>query len=310
VRQLDDADVYRDCLANEVLLQRLRKVPPMFAPGTDDHYSNEGYFLRALIIEQVAGMSFETFMQKSVFDPLKLKNTGSTCLSAPPPNAIGYVPGDKPASILPLPFPEAAHVGPGSLYSNVRDLYAWLRGVDTNPDFAVDKLEYPYGWGRRNYSGRYLIEQSGIHEGFNSHMALYPKEHIYAVVLSNVQSGFFNRIPKDLEAILFGGKPSRPPDVNATVVSAAVLQQYEGSYRAETIPTLQNLLVQDGKLFMHWGQYPFLRVLTPAGKDEFFFRYEYAKVRFDRDGRGGIAKLVWQWPQGDPVTFTPQKLRK
>ena len=148
-----------------------------------------------------------------------------------------------------------------------------------------------------------------MHEGFNAHMALYPKEHIYAVVLSNVQSGFFNRIPKDLEAILFGGKPSRPPDVNATVVSAAVLQQYEGSYRAETIPTLQNLLVQDGKLFMHWGQYPFLRVLTPAGKDEFFFRYEYAKVRFDRDGRGGIAKLVWQCPQGDLLTFAPLKLR-
>lgn len=52
--------------------------------------------------------------------------------------------------------------------------------------------------------GRDLIEQSGMHEGFGSHMALYPKEHIYAVVLSNVQSGFFNRIPKDLEAVLFG----------------------------------------------------------------------------------------------------------
>jgi CubicO group peptidase (beta-lactamase class C family) len=310
VGQLDDADVYRECLPNEELLRRLRKVPPMFAPGTDDHYSNEGYFLLAMIIEKVSGLSFETFMQKSVFDPLKLKNTGSACLGAPPPSAVGNVPGDKAAGIAPLPFPEAAHVGSGSLYSNVEDLYAWLRGVDTDPDFAVDKLDYPYGWGKRNYSGRDLIEQSGIHEGFCSHMALYPKEHIYAVVLSNVQSGFFNRIPKDLEAILFGGKPSRPPDVKAAVVSVAVLQDYEGSYKAETIPTPQNLVVQDGKLFMHWGQYPFLRVFTPTGKDEFFFRYEYAKVRFERDGKGGVAKMVWQWPQGDPVTFVSLRLRE
>jgi len=254
-------------------------------------------------------MSFETFMQKNVFDSLKLKNTGSTCLDPPSPNAGGYIPGDKAASVVPPPFPEAAHVGSGSLYSNVGDLYVWLRAVDTNPNFRVDKLDYPYGWGKRNYSGRDLIEQSGMHEGFTSHMALYPKEHIYAVVLSNVQSGFFNRIPKDLEAVLFGGEASRPPELKAAVVSVATLQEYQGQYKAESIPTTQNLVVRDGKLCMHWGSYPFLRVLTPIGKNEFFLRDEYAEVKFENDGKRGIAKMVWQWPEGKPMTFTRIKPR-
>ena len=309
VGELDDPDVYRQCLPNDELLRRLRKVPPMFAPGSDDHYSNEGYFLLAMVVEKVSGMSFETFMQKNVFDSLKLKNTGSTCLDPPSPNAGGYIPGDKAASVVPPPFPEAAHVGSGSLFSNVEDLYVWLRSVDTNPNFRVDKLDYPYGWGKRNYSGRDLIEQSGMHEGFTSHMALYPKEHIYAVVLSNVQSGFFNRIPKDLEAVLFGGKASRPPVLKAAVVSVATLQEYQGEYKAEGIPTPQNLVVRDGKLCMHWGSYPFLRVLTPTGKDEFFLRDEYAEVKFESDGKRGIAKMVWQWPEGKPMTFTRIKPR-
>jgi CubicO group peptidase (beta-lactamase class C family) len=110
VGELDDPDVYRQCLPNDELLRRLRKVPPMFAPGSDDHYSNEGYFLLAMVVEKVSGMSFETFLQKNVFDSLKLKNTGSTCLDPPPPNAGGHIPGDKAASVVPPPFPEAAHV--------------------------------------------------------------------------------------------------------------------------------------------------------------------------------------------------------
>jgi CubicO group peptidase (beta-lactamase class C family) len=207
VGELDAADMYRECLPRQELIARLRKVAPMFAPGTDSHYSNEGYFLLAMILEKASGTSYEDFLQKHIFDPLKLANTGSTCKNLPAgANAGGYVPGDGPGSVLPVAFPESTRPGPGSLYSNAHDLLTWLQAVDNNPLFQASRFDYPYGWGKRNYSGRDLIEQSGLHEGFEAHMALYPKEHIYAVVLSNVQSGILNRIPKDLEALLFGGR--------------------------------------------------------------------------------------------------------
>jgi CubicO group peptidase (beta-lactamase class C family) len=308
VGELDRADVYRNCLTNEELIRQLQAVRPLFAPGTDSHYSNEGYFLLALIIEKVSGMPYAAFLQKNVFDPLRLANTGSACKELPSgPNATGNVPAAKAGSVVPLSFEEAAIIGPGSLYSTAHDLYAWLRAVDANPTFQVQHLEYPYGWGKRNYSGRDLIEQSGIHEGFNAHMALYPKEHLYAVVLSNVQSGLFNRIPKDLEAVLFGGETSRPVEVKPVEVSAATLAEYAGSYKAPEVPVPQNLVVQDGQLYMQWGSYPFLRILTPTAKDEFFFRYEYARVRFERD-HGKIVGMVWQWPEGKPMTFQLVKL--
>jgi hypothetical protein len=194
-------------------------------------------------------------------------------------------------------------IGPGSLYSTARDLYTWLRAVDTDTRFQVGQLEYPYGWGKRNYSGRDLIEQSGINEGFNAHMALYPKDHLYVVVLSNIQSGLFNRLPKDLEAVLFGGETSHPPSVNPVPASSAMLEQYVGKYQSQAIPVPQNVSVQNGQLNMQWGEYPFLRGLTPTGKDEFFFRYEYAKIRFERDDKGNITNAVWQWPEGGPMAF-------
>ena len=85
-------------------------------------------------------------------------------------------------------------------------------------------------------------------------------------------------------------------------MSVAALQEYAGEYKTESIPTPQNLVVRDGKLFMHWGSYPFLRILTPTGKDEFFLRHEYAKVKFERDG-GRVTRMVWQWPEGKPMAF-------
>lgn len=304
VGELDAPDVYRECLPRKELIARLRKVSPMFAPGSDSHYSNEGYFLLAMILEKVSGTSYENFLQKNIFAPLNLANTGSTCKNLPAgTNADGYVPGDGLGSVIPLPFPESTRPGPGSLYSDVHDLLKWLQAVDNNHTFQIDKFDYPYGWGKRNYSGRDLIEQSGLHEGFEAHMALYPKEHIYAIVLSNVQSGLLNRIPKDLEAVLFGGETSRPPDVQPIAVGESALREYQGKYKAEAIPTPQNIVVRDGKLFMQWGGYPFLRILTPIAKDQFFFRYEYAQVIFQRDAKGSVSAMAWQWPGAEPVVF-------
>jgi CubicO group peptidase (beta-lactamase class C family) len=304
VGALDTADRYRDCLDPSEWLRRLRQVKPLFAPGKGDQYSNEGYFLLALIVERASGMPYDRFLQENIFGPLGMKDTGSACRELPPgPNAAGHVPGAAPRSVVPLPFNEAVEIGPGSIYSSARDMLAWLRAVDTNEAFSVGRFKYPYGWGRRNYSGRNLIEQSGILEGYDAHMALYPQEHIRAVVLGNIQSGFFNRIPKDLEAVLFGGKISRPPEANPFRAAAQELKSCAGEYATDAIPYHQTLAIQSDALAMRWGEFPFWRGLTPIGKDAFFFRYEYATVRFTRDKAGNVIQMSWQWEGGDPMVF-------
>lgn len=301
---IDDADAVRHCLSDAELLKRLVAAKPLFKPGSDGQYSNEGYLLLAMIVQKLSDLSYGDYLQKNMFRPLGMHDSGHACQSLPPgDDALGYIPAAAAGSVQRVAFDEAVETGAGTVYSNVADLYRWLKAVDTDPRFRNAGYAYPYGWGKRNYSGRPLIEQSGIVEGFDAHMALYPAEHIYAVVLSNAQSGLFNRIPHDLEAVLFGGKPSTPPDITPVAVTAAALQDYVGAFKSDAIPVPQETLVRDGELYMHWGQDPLLRVLTPVGKDQFFFRTEYAQVAFERDSTGKVVGVTWQWPGSDPMVF-------
>ena len=54
---------------SDYLVQKEVARPLAFEPGTSQEYSNFGYLLLSLIIEKAAGMPYEEFMQKEVFEP-------------------------------------------------------------------------------------------------------------------------------------------------------------------------------------------------------------------------------------------------
>ena len=294
----------QDCLSEDEWIEQLRKSQPSFAPGTSSRYSNEGYFLLAVVLEKASGISYASFLEQNIFGPLGMKDSGSACKELPSGNnATGYLPRGSEQDLLAVAIQQAVPIGPGSIFSTARDLYRWLRAVDTNPQFQVEGLQYPYGWGKRNFSGRNLIDQSGIVEGFNAHIALYPSEHVYCVILSNIQSGFFNRFEKDLESVLFGGDVSRPPQPAAYRAPTNALIEYSGNYKSTTFPVAQILSVRGKDLFLQWADAPFLRPLGPTAKDSFLYRVEYAQVTFERGEKGEISRSTWRWPQGDPLIF-------
>lgn len=307
---LDTEDVLRECLGRDDLLRRMAAAKPLFAPGKSSQYSNEGYFLLAAVIERIIGVSYQEFLRSTIFAPLHMENSGTACRDLPEGrNAFGNIAIATEARFRPLPFNEAARDGAGSVFSDAEDLYRWLRAVDTDPRFSVAPLKYPYGWGKRKYSSRDLIEQSGQLEGFNSHVAIYPKDHIYAVVLSNIQSGFSGRIPHDLEAVLFAnGEISKPPVVTPVTLGERSMLQYVGSYHSREIPYPQTLAVRDGQLAMHWGQDPFWREMVMTNGDTFFLRAEYAEIHFVRGPDGFVHGMNWTWPGGAHLSFEKDKI--
>ena len=54
------------------------KVEIIIEPNTKFQYSGGGYTILQLLIEEVIGISFEQYMQKEVFKPLKMKHTSFT----------------------------------------------------------------------------------------------------------------------------------------------------------------------------------------------------------------------------------------
>jgi len=306
---LDAEEVFRDCLSRPDLLRRLAATKRLFEPGKKSQYSNEGYFLLAAVIERVTGDSYQEFLRKNFFAALHMDNSGTACRDLPQGrNAFGSVATASEARLRPLPFNEAALDGPGSVFADAQDLYRWLRAVDGNPQFDVSKLKYPYGWGKRKYTARDLIEQSGQLEGFISHVAIYPKEHIYAIVLGNIQSGFANYIAADLEAVLFGGAVSTPPEVTALTLGERSMRQYMGSYHSNETPYPQTLAIRDGELAMHWGHDPFWREMAMIDGDMFFLRAEYARIHFERGADGLIHGMTWTWPGGAHLTLEKDKI--
>lgn len=66
--------------------------PPDFAPGTAWNYSNTGYVLLGMIIERVAGHSWQREVERRILRPLRLHNTylPRTSPFIPWPHAVAY----------------------------------------------------------------------------------------------------------------------------------------------------------------------------------------------------------------------------
>jgi CubicO group peptidase (beta-lactamase class C family) len=298
VGELDSPELTRQCVGSYEMVRRIAKVPPFFSPGTSDRYSNEGYVLLAAIIEHASGMSYEAFLHNNIFHPLNMKHTGVMCAQWPVSNhAVGYIAG-LGTDVGSLPFNEAGWNGPGSLYSAADDLYIWLKAVGSDRLFKFSALKYPYGWGKRNYSGKPLVEQSGQLEGYTAHMALYPVQKIYLVFLNNIESGLFSRVPKDMEAALFGGTPSSPPDPTQVPVKENVLADFVAPYFTKEYPVPIKFEIRDSHLFLHWDESPFLRPLVMTGEDRFFARAEYGSYQFTRDASGKVSGVNAKWDGG------------
>jgi CubicO group peptidase (beta-lactamase class C family) len=62
---------------NKEMLQYLidKKLPLQFVSGSKWQYADIGYDLLALIIENIAGVSYEKYLQQNIFNPASLKNT-------------------------------------------------------------------------------------------------------------------------------------------------------------------------------------------------------------------------------------------
>ena len=50
--------------------------PLLFEPDTDCAYSNNGYRLLSLIVEQVSGMAYEDFIRQNIFEPVGMTHSG------------------------------------------------------------------------------------------------------------------------------------------------------------------------------------------------------------------------------------------
>jgi len=99
-------------------------------PGTQWNYSNCGYDLLGLVLEQVTGKPFSVLLQERLLDPLGMKNSGMDNNDlVQRGGATGYV-RQAGARYSAGPYLDHAHIySAGAMYSTVEDLLLWNQAL-------------------------------------------------------------------------------------------------------------------------------------------------------------------------------------
>jgi CubicO group peptidase (beta-lactamase class C family) len=184
--QLKDADVLR-------LLES--QTGTYFVPGTSYRYSNSGYALLALIVERASGVSFATYLQQRVFEPLGMQATvaheeGVSTISN---RAYGHSLEDGKWTRTDQSTTSVV-LGDGGVYSSIDDLAKWdaaLYGTFYAPAFVPatptddPKVAYGFGWRISEHRGERMVWHSGETRGFRNVLMRFPERRLTVVMLTN-----------------------------------------------------------------------------------------------------------------------------
>jgi len=188
--QVSDHDVLR-------MLSATDKV--YFAPGSAYRYSNTGYVLLGLVVEQASGMSLPLFLNQHIFQPLHMDHTLMYVSGGPEvkDRAWGYSNENGQWTRTDQSVTSATR-GDGGIYSSIDDLAKWdaalydnrllsdaSRQLAFSPHVKVtgEPYEASYGYGWRITGD--TLWHSGESIGFRNVIVRWPKQHLTVILLTN-----------------------------------------------------------------------------------------------------------------------------
>jgi CubicO group peptidase (beta-lactamase class C family) len=240
-------------MSESELLASLQGMFLEFTPGTECQYSNLGVAIAGIVVSRASGLSYRSYMQRFIFDPLDMKDTVWDPAAATRPVARGMVWDEAAKSYRPIEKDVVAGAMEpcGGLYSNVADMAkfaafqmaAWPpRNSDESPILsrsALRESQLPAGlvipghdaipgvnWWASDWRHFGLSDwHNGGLEGYKSELWLLPKRHLGVIVLSGQlpreSDGW--KDPKIAEQLLAAFTPltqAPPPELGADLSAA------------------------------------------------------------------------------------------
>jgi D-alanyl-D-alanine carboxypeptidase len=176
-------------------------LPLLFTPGEQWLYGDTGYYLLGMLIEKIADVKYEVFVQNNIFLPLKMNNSRLISYTELiPDRAEGYAFSD--GKYYPAPRFELDEFSNGGIVSTAIDMIQihfaftsekllkkstwslmWAKTVLKNDSTT----NYGFGFGSTPFQGKKRIgHYGGGGLGFASGLTHFPEEELTVVVLSNV----------------------------------------------------------------------------------------------------------------------------
>lgn len=202
-------------------------------PGKYFHYSNYSFGIADLIMERVAMMPLENYLQQALFNPLGMRHSHSTYLpDLQAPYAMTYYRDFSEAGRLnSIPY------GGLGYYSSAEDLvhYAMLHlqlysGKVLSPDNIELMHHFPRTSARRfglgwHDMGHGLVSNGNV-TGANSNLTLIPEEGLAVICLTNITS--YESCTDQLADLIIN---ALLPELVKQVTYESYVAEYETPYR-------------------------------------------------------------------------------
>lgn len=165
-------------------------------------YNNSGYYLLAVIIEKVSGVTYEEYLNHNIFKPLNMANTANCYSSSINSKIVNGFNMNREGILNPATLGDfQLATGAGSICSTVEDLLKWQIALHHSKKL-LDKNSYTlitsknklqnggytnYGLGLEisQYNGNKVLSHNGVIEGYLSDTRYFPESDLTIVTLIN-----------------------------------------------------------------------------------------------------------------------------
>ena len=315
---------------NQDIIAIFNKYHPkiLFKPDTKWEYSNTGYALLASIIEKVSGSTYADYLNKTIFQPLGMKNTLVYTRRLSPKKidnyAFGYIYSDSLKKyVLPDDFKGNEFVvwldgivGDGTVNSTVNDLLIWDRALYTNKLISGEgmkeifevptlkngsKTEYGFGWSVIDTPdfGK-IVNHDGSWPGYLTFIDRHVANDKTIIILQNHDNV---TVPiKQIRQILYYISTPVKKEISLT---REELLKFVGTYELKKGSEVKISLENDHIYIQFSGEdtHP----LFAESKSLFFVKIADAQVAFQTNKKGEISSLTFI--HGDYKTVAKRKKR-
>jgi CubicO group peptidase (beta-lactamase class C family) len=270
-----------------------------FEPGAEFRYNNSAYYLLGIIIEKVSGMPYDEYLDKNIFGPLGMKNSGFEHYRSVIPNmAHGYAAMGKYAERSGNIVADIAGAA-GALYSTTGDLLIWHRALMDKKlvsEASYEKMftpylsDYGYGWGIEEHAGTTVYRHSGGIDGFRTMGILLPEKKISAIVLSNLESTNAGKVAENLVKMVLEEEVEMPKKATEVEVAMEILDKYVGTYNL--FPNFDMVITREGTQLFVQPTNQAMTPLFPESETLFFSKVVDGKVEFLVGDDGKVDSMI------------------
>lgn len=177
-------------------LRRILEQEPLFEPGSDTSYSNSGYTLLAILIEEVTAQHYGDLVRERIFTPLNMDRTGLYADARWQDGNVavgrgaGVHLGNDPSR---WPAPTWALLGNGGLVSTLGDLLKLAKALAGDGLFQPQTRSAFRAFSEKDtaasIAGRSVLGYAGGNDfGFDALVTQLPDDGAYVLAASHVLS--------------------------------------------------------------------------------------------------------------------------